>query len=323
MSSPSYVVKNVMPVISPLHFYDDTNGHLFEDVHALHRAVRMLLMERQAEETDSSSVDNNNGSGVIWLVGDSILDNKRRVISNSFNASPCNGYERIFVGDTTGLIVEDVAFCINKLLSLKSEKRWICINTAVANTGFQSHLDCISSIPSSSSPFSSPVSSPASSPVMGMMMMDDYERIYQDRFVQKHLEENDIVIVALGFDELLFEMIAGDDVSSWWIRNHAEIENILDGTAFGMEPLIEHVRSSLENLITLITQNTIPRLVILCGIPFLSSSNKKYDAIMMSLFRHAICHVCIRDVKIFYLPLFEFDSMNIALSVVDVIVSTK
>lgn len=128
-------------------FYEQYHGHPLEDLKIIHETLR-----RQ-------------GKHIVWLCGDSSLDNKFWNLDCVEDA--CNGYENIIVPAKS---VCDVAHEINKVLC---DSQYACINCALEESTVSRRME------------------------NGLYP--------QDLFVQQHLSNNDILIVSLGGNDTVLQ----------------------------------------------------------------------------------------------------------------------
>ena len=128
-------------------FYSEYYGHPLDDLRKLHDEFRK------------------NGKNIIWLVGDSSLDNKHW-IKNEPRSGACNGYEDIL---EPADCVPDVAYWMNyELFHLDKPTNYVCINAAVEESTIGGRRDLLS----------------------------------HDKFVRDHLGENDIIISSMGGNDV-------------------------------------------------------------------------------------------------------------------------
>jgi hypothetical protein len=102
------------------------------------------------------------GKRIIWLLGDSSLDNKYWVHFDT--AKPCNGYENVM----TPMVVADVCYWLNESLS-RNDSPYAAINCAVEASTLYDRRDAL---------------------------------LGHDEFVRKHLEKDDIIIVSVGGNDI-------------------------------------------------------------------------------------------------------------------------
>jgi hypothetical protein len=153
-------------------FYSQYHGHPIQSLATLHQSLRKQ------------------GKRIIWLLGDSSLDNKYWVHFDT--ATPCNGYERVM----TPMVIADVCYWLNESLS-RNDSPYAAINCAVeASTLYPSQEGeniYIQFIVSISQKWTDP-------------SWEGYDRrdalLGHDEFVRKNLEKDDIIIVSVGGNDI-------------------------------------------------------------------------------------------------------------------------
>ena len=109
-------------------FYENWSGH------------QLSLLDRLFVQLNENS--NDEEKSIIWLAGDSSLDNKHWCYANpdlksaeyfvdpSYTAKACNGYEKILDPPNS---IQDVCYHLNHVLE-KEKSPFVCINTAIEAT---------------------------------------------------------------------------------------------------------------------------------------------------------------------------------------------
>lgn len=133
-------------------FYNNWSGHLINDLQKIFNAAT-----------------NNHVQQIIWLAGDSSLDNKHWIKDKEDGLKPAIGYiyENILEPPQ---MVQDVSYHLNALLANESANR-ICINTAIEAT------------------------------TLGQR---DTTLLNQDQFIRDRISDNDRLIVSIGGNDIAF-----------------------------------------------------------------------------------------------------------------------
>jgi hypothetical protein len=163
-----------MPKINSIDFYNNWKGHLIEH-------LTKMIDEKSFIERLRSYNGKNRDRKVIFLAGDSSLDNKHWPLSNSnekklCNKPPINGYEDVLEGNNC---VPDVAYQINQtLIDNGLNEEYVCINTSIEATTLHER-------------FTEPNS------YNGDVILLD-----QDKFIFDYIRTDDILIVSVGGNDI-------------------------------------------------------------------------------------------------------------------------
>jgi hypothetical protein len=198
--------------VNALRFYTQYYGHSFEDLVLLKNYFRSI------------------GRRIIWLIGDSSLDNKHWLFeedknnstldtSNSWCAEAINGYENIF---NPPHMIRDVCYWINTFLIGTD---LVCINTAVEES-------CLKDAPSA-----------------------------HDYFVLSHMKDGDVIIASIGGNDLILKpssyMIAAMGLGNYLIPQFC-LETALDWLP---NPLFDLFSQRTQEYVDIFLQKNVKRIV--------------------------------------------------------------
>jgi len=212
------------------------------------------------------------GRDIIWLIGDSSLDNKHWVqppFFNDFeeNRPARNGYEHVLNPSNTG-IVPDIAWHLNRLLeedgtksSSKATSPYVTINTAVEMSMlgcYKDHGRCVEELP----PYSGPSKLFPQEIMLRKSIMDESSG-------------NDVMIVSVGSNDYLFSPSV-EALEA--VENHAEgpgdTVSFAKGEKFWLPMRGIRTRRFLEGIISSDPEKQRPKLIIVCQIYFLDKKGK-------------------------------------------------
>lgn len=138
---------------------DPINANEFYSQYHGHPILSLQTLEESLREQ---------GKRIIWLVGDSSLDNKYWLGSNysmMYSAQLCNGYEKI-ISPSVG--IPDVSYWLNYFLC-EANSNYAAINCAVEASTLYDRGDCL---------------------------------LNHDQFVRNHLQKDDVVIFSVGGNDI-------------------------------------------------------------------------------------------------------------------------
>lgn len=203
--------------INPLPFYAEWAGHPIGDLHTVHAAIRKARP----------------GKGIVWLVGDSSLDNKAWVPSSGPGGQALPGkvpevYKSFL---STPDPKPDVAYFLNQLLEEKAS----VINAAVEAS---------------------------------LLRQRNSALLPHDEFVRDHVRSEDVLIVSVGANDIALSptpTTARHMFSLAWLTRKSSIEN---GTAGSLNYFRDMFGTQIQNYVTRITAKKKPRAVVVCMIYF-------------------------------------------------------
>ena len=252
-------------------FYGEFHGHLPEHLAALH--------ERCREE----------GCSVIFLAGDSTLDNKYW-FADAAPAVAGSPFEALL---RPPRMVKDVAYWINRLLAdgrPPAAGRSVCINTAIEATTLRERP------------------------------------LAQDAFIAEHLAPGDVLVVSIGGNDIALRPTLATIWNVLLLVCFASTAAIERGTAVGLAHLKRLFGRATERYINeILCRRTKPKRVVVCMLYFLDedaaqpswasttlrllgydSDPRRVQAIIRTLFREATSRISIDGVEdVSFLPLFD------------------
>ncbi|KAH8640366.1 hypothetical protein IG631_03307 [Alternaria alternata] len=204
-----------IPMMNCSRFYFEWKGHPIDDL-ATFRTI--TLTERP-------------GKPIIYLAGDSSLDNKHWVDKRSpiVPSQLPDIYSQAFKSPVVPK--PDVAFWLNNLL----EDRATCINTAVEES---------------------------------MLRDRDEMLMSHDEFIRDNIRPNDVLIVSVGANDVALKPNSSTIrhmLQLAWLTPRKNLEN---GTAGALTYFKHMFGTNVENYVTRLTAKTKPRAVIVCMIYF-------------------------------------------------------
>ena len=248
-------------------FYDEYHGHTIDDLEA--------LLQRLP-----------NGRGVIYLVGDSTMDNKYWLKPALENA--CNGYERCLEPARS---VPDCAYWVNRECKDRGMgDSFCCINAAIEES------------------------------TLGLR--DDGKLLPQDAFVQQHLTEKDVIVVSMGGNDIALRPNAWTAASmltllatpTWLIER---------GFAPGLSHFVKLFGDATSRYLETLTSQTKPRLVVACMLYYLdereggswadttlrilgyNSDPAKLQLIIRRIFEQGTAQIKVGGVPVVAVPMYE------------------
>lgn len=226
------------------------------------------------------------GRSVVWLVGDSTLDNKYWVRGKREGA--CNGYEQILVPPAA---VPDVTHHINAEL-VRTRKPWVAINAAVEESTVSERV------------------------ARGWLRAGTL--LPQDRLVRDQIRPGDVLVVSVGGNDVILKPAVSTVVALSSVMASSD-ESIVNGTAWGWSYLIEIFRDSVDRYVSALVAKHKPALVVYCGLyyPSRAESNSwasmalsrlnpdKLQLVIRCLYTQATERIRIPGVTSCTLPLYE------------------
>ena len=171
---------------------------------------------------------------IIYLLGDSVLDNKDYIINVYYDA--INGYEKILTDShgNVGKMKPDVCYYLSKLMEDNS-KTYGVINTAVIYSKLYDRQNNL---------------------------------FFTDNFASKYVTPNDIFVISLGIDDLIFfqrNIILWNMIK---LIHFNALDTIKQGpdAAYGLNFFVKMFQDELQGYINKLLSNTNvkPKKIILC-----------------------------------------------------------
>lgn len=225
-----------MSKINTKDFYSKFDGHKIIDLNNIIGPLR-------------SYNEQNKNRSVIFLAGDSSLDNKHWPFNDPIekllcNKQPINGYESVLEGDNC---VPDVAYQINQtLIENELNNEYVCINTAIEATKLEQRFD-----------------------------MDSKVRLLeQDQFICDNITNDDILIVSVSGNDLALGPTAEivEDmrkyVKAFEDKNYKEQNDLFGETGIFYGLFVNKMSEYIKKLCS----KKNPKKVIICMIYFVSIS---------------------------------------------------
>lgn len=193
-------------------FYFEWKGHQIED---LTKFQNITLAKRSDKP-------------IVYLAGDSSLDNKYWVQSDGYNVSVPEIYQHTLNKPSPK---PDVAFWLNHLLGGHAT----CINTAVEES---------------------------------MLRDRDNELLPHDQFIRDNIRAEDILIISIGANDVALKpapCTIRHMLQLAWLTSRASLEN---GTASSLKYFKHMFGTQIQDYVVRLTSKTKPRAVIVCMIYF-------------------------------------------------------
>ena len=229
-----------------------------------------------------------NGRGVIYLVGDSTLDNKYWLGGQREPAT--NGYERLLKPPQA---VPDVTHHLNKVLVERGEgDKLVAVNTAIEES------------------------------TLGLR--DGGKLLPQDAFVREHIGEPDVLVVSCGGNDIALRPTALTIAS---IATLLSLPKALINCGPWLAPGLHHFVSLFRDKTTRYVQSLIgdrkPRVVVVCMLYYLDEcpggswadttlrllgyekDPDKLQLCIRTIFEYATSQIQLPGVQVVHVPLFE------------------
>lgn len=212
--------------ISSRAFYANFHGHHLHYLVALERLLRGERSERC----------------VIWLAGDSSLDNKHwqypdpdkkmenSLNDDSFSGPALNGYETVLRDPCRS--VRDVAYWINEAAA-NDGGRHVCINTAVEASTLKDRMTGL---------------------------------LGHDMLIRDKMQPQDSLIVSIGGNDIALRPSVRTMLSVSWLTFFSSEANITSSTAYGMGQIKQLFYENLKKYLEALTAKTKPKKLLVCMI---------------------------------------------------------
>jgi hypothetical protein len=208
-------MANLLKKINPLPFYAEWSGHPVSDLHIAHQLIRAARPERS----------------IVYLVGDSSLDNKAWVPSNGPGGEalpgPVPDIYNIFL--TRPVPKPDVAYFLNQQLGEKAS----VINAAVEAS---------------------------------LLKQRETNLLPHDEFVRDHIQSEDVLIVSVGSNDIALSPTPATMrhmLQLAWLTPRSSIEK---GTASSLGYFRAMFGAQVHSYISRLVDKQKPRAVIVCMI---------------------------------------------------------
>ena len=290
-----------------LEFYEPYFGHEVAHLRAVHGVLR-------------AAGDGRTPRNAIFLLGDSSLDNKVRLLrsigvlqrgrtltARSLGAqayckppehswvAAVNGFEEALSGDErigdNRFMVRDIAFWVNQALTDAGRGgAWFCLNGAREESTIADRA-------------------------AGALHP-------QDAFVRDQLTAEDIIIISVGGNDVGLKPGVGTiaNMAALLLQPTSWIES---GSAAGLGHFISLFKNGIETFIRSLTAHAKPRLVVVCALYFLdmapdgswadrplrvlgyNSNPRKLQALIRQVFTKAVSNIHVEGVTVLPIPLYD------------------
>jgi len=222
---------------------------------------------------------------IIWLAGDSILDNKYW-LESAGKKPATKQYEDIL---NPPIMAQDIAYNLNKLLEQK-QSELVAINTAVEAT------------------------------TLGMRI--NHGLLEQDIFARDRMGKDDCLIVAIGGNDVVLRPSI-ETQTNLGLLMRSDLGSIESGTAPGMAHFVNLFKNEVKKYIELIISKQKPAKILVCmfyypcEVPGESWAKKalkalnydakpeKMQAIIRKIYELATSKIKIQGTKVIAVPLFD------------------
>ena len=206
--------------ISAWSFYAEYHSHKIEHLDAI------LPGLRQTPER-----------AVVWLLGDSTLDNKYWLGSHKSIARPaCNGFEHVL---SPAKSVPDCAYWVNRELLARGQTGAVCVNTSVEESTLQDR--------------------------------EGDGLLPQDVFCRDSLSERDTLVVSVGGNDVALRPTAATVVNMLMLTR-SPMALIRSGCAPGTGYFVRLFRDATIAFLRKVIAQTKPRRIVLCMLYYLDET---------------------------------------------------
>jgi hypothetical protein len=257
-------------MISISTFANEYHGHPVEDLSRLVQAIRQ-------------------NRRIIWLAGDSSLDNKVWITKRG---EPINGYEKVL---SPGTLPVDVSYHLNKIIVEKGQSNeFVCINCAVEESTLASRKDRL---------------------------------LPHDRIIQENIKQGDVLIVSVGGNDIALAPSISTVAALLAITTLASDDAIISGHAIGMGHLLHMFgRSTQDYIEKIVSKNDnggvqiLPCMIYYPALKIVSSTSwadtalyslgydsnpKRLQLLIRSAYEHATTKIQIPNNIMLACPLFK------------------
>ena len=222
-----------------------------------------------------------NKTNIVYLAGDSSLDNKYWL---DIKVPACNGYQKIL---DPAISTPDVAHWMNELMVMNKMDKWCCINTAVEES---------------------------------TVAMRKKDLLDQDKFIQKNITENDVLIVSVGGNDVALKIGIKTIFHLGKLLLLTNDKDIKNSGSF--LHLVNIFKNQTQPYISKLVKYNNPKLIIISSMYFpclygkgwadktlklfnYDKNYKKIHHIMKSIYEEATCKIKIKGSKVVTCKLFE------------------
>eukprot|EP00927_Polykrikos_kofoidii_P014695 TRINITY_DN16487_c0_g1_i2.p1 TRINITY_DN16487_c0_g1~~TRINITY_DN16487_c0_g1_i2.p1 ORF type:complete len:312 (-),score=58.25 TRINITY_DN16487_c0_g1_i2:99-1034(-) len=258
-------------------FYAQYHGHPCDEL----RKVAASLRQRT--------------SGIVWLAGDSSLDNKHWLYKPGWAKDEADPFEAPFVDALNGFedvlepprMVRDVSYWLNAAL-LREQSGLACLNASVEESTIANRQTA--SLPDA------------------------------DQVIADNLESSDVVVVSVGGNDVALKPTGATQMHLMHIVTAPEDSALFEKAVVYFVAMF---KDQIEAYVGKLTKRAKPRAVIVCMIYFLDEapgdgwaestlSRMGYNmnpgilqGVIRKIYAEATCKICVEGTQIVPLPLFE------------------
>ena len=236
-----------MSKINSIDFYNNFSGHLIEH-------LTKIIDGKSFIDRLRSYNGQNKERSVIFLAGDSSLDNKYWPLNDPneqklCNKPPINGYEDVLEGNNC---IPDVAYQINQaLIDNRLNDEYVCINTSIEATTLYQRFT-------------------------GTNYSGDIMLLPQDKFIYDNIKPDDILIVSIGGNDIALDPLPDVKLNfnsfiSKSIRDQKSLSQMPQYISYFKNIFKDKVEQYIEKLCSKnLTPNKglLPSLIIPCMVYF-------------------------------------------------------
>jgi len=230
------IINRYISGVDAVEFYSEYHGHRLEHLSQLVRSLRQQGVNE-----------------LVWLAGDSTLDNKYWLYSGehpdllpgatNYTAAAINGYEHVLVPPR---MVMDVAYQLNNALKEKlSSGVHGCQQIAVVNTSYEEGT----------------LSDRAGDKLLP-----------QDAFIRNHIRPQDILVVSVGGNDVALKPSVKTAMSALAVSRMASLEKIKTGKATGQGHFYSLFHKETKRYVEKLIARTKPKKIIICTLYFLDEA---------------------------------------------------
>lgn len=269
-------------------FYANYHGHIVSHLQNILPALRDVLS--YDGDRNSLKADDSRRRPVLWLAGDSSLDNKAWLPQSAI-CDAVNGYERILVPPKS---VPDVAHCLNIELSKNKWLDFVAVNAAVEESTLGSRQSGKRLLP-------------------------------HDEFIRDNLKPEDVLLISIGGNDIALRPTLTTAAQMARLVHAASDAAIEAGTAGGLSHFVHMFGDETAAYAAALCERSKPKLVVVSMIYFphlhkeggsswadpalsalkYNTNPGKLQGIMRKVYAEATCKVRVPGVRTVPCPWFK------------------
>jgi len=250
-------------------YYGEWHGHPIRHLNIIHNHFRR-----------------ENRESIIWLAGDSSLDNKYWLNFQDI-AGGVNGYENLMSSHS---MLKDVCFFMNREIVHRG-LNMACINTSIEATTLGERYNKLRS---------------------------------HDKFISENIQDGDVLVVSVGGNDIALAPSAKTISMLLWLVYCSSESNISAKRAWGLGHFVNLFKVQVESYIKRIIKDKQPRKIIVCmiyfpdensedeswanfslGAMYYNKSPSKLQTAIRTIFEMATSQIEIPGVEVIPCPLFQ------------------